>query len=313
MAALMVAGAETAGERAGLPVRRPVGARRIECGFGPAWPIPECRRCGRVACAVSEHTDGGPDNGKGSKSQENQRRGRILPSHVAHERPAAFSGVEIDAYVAMDNHFHVVCKVVRGDVPIPEDEILRRVAALKGDRAAEELSSHWEELRQIGMESVVAEAQDRLRARMNDISEFMKTFKETFNVWYKRERKYTGTIWSGRFMSTLVEGGRYRAVCMRYVYLNPVRAGIVTRAADYAWSWIAAIDAPSAGSVPDGRLERRVAQIGGGTIFGSVAFVVEVVATLRDRFRARHVPARAVEDMGFATHGWRLAKKESVE
>jgi hypothetical protein len=114
-------------------------------------------------------------------------------------------------------------------------------------------------------------------------------------------------------MSTLVEGGRYRAVCMRYVYLNPVRAGIVTRAADYAWSWIAAIDAPSAGSVPDGRLERRVAQIGGGTIFGSVAFVVEVVATLRDRFRARHVPARAVEDMGFATHGWRLAKKESVE
>ncbi len=56
-----------------------------------------------------------------------------------------------------------------------------------------------------------------------------------------------------------------------------------------------------------------MAQIGGGTIFGSVAFVVEVVATLRDRFRARHVPARAVEDMGFATHGWRLAKKESVE
>ena len=252
-------------------------------------------------------------------SRTNDRRflfvkGRVKTQLVdALKRAAAFSGVEIDAYVAMDNHFHVVCKIVRRDEPVPEDEILRRVAALKGDRAAEELSSHWEELRQIGMESVVAEAQDRLRARMNDISEFMKTFKETFNVWYKRERKYTGTIWSGRFMSTLVEGGRYRAVCMRYVYLNPVRAGIVTRAADYAWSWIAAIDAPSAGSVPDGRLERRVAQIGGGTIFGSVAFVVEVVATLRDRFRARHVPARAVEDMGFATHGWRLAKKESVE
>ena len=229
------------------------------------------------------------------------------------KKAAAFSGVEIDAYAAMDNHFHVVCKVVRPDEPVPEPELLRRVAALKGERAANDLASHWKELRMLGMGAAVDEAQNRLRVRMNDISEFMKTFKETFNVWYKRERKYTGTIWSGRFMSTLVEGGRYRAVCMRYVYLNPVRAGIVTRAADYAWSWIAAIDAPSAGSVPDGRLERRVAQIGGGTIFGSVAFVVEVVATLRDRFRARHVPARAVEDMGFATHGWRLAKKESVE
>ena len=203
-------------------------------------------------------------------SRTNDRRflfgkGRVKTQLVdALKRAAAFSGVEIDAYVAMDNHFHVVCKVVRGDEPIPEDEILRRVAALKGTRAAEELSSHWEDLRGAGMESVVAEAQDRLRARMNDISEFMKTFKETFNVWYKRDRKYTGTIWSGRFMSTLVEGGRYRAVCMRYVYLNPVRAGIVTRAADYAWSWIAAVDAPFAGSVPDGRLERRVAQIGEG-------------------------------------------------
>ena len=268
-------------------------------------------------------------------SRTNDRRflfvkGRVKTQLVdALKRAAAFSGVEIDAYVAMDNHFHVVCKVVRGGEPVPENELLRRVAALKGDRAAEELSSHWEELRQIGLESVVAEAQDRLRARMNDISEFMKTFKETFNVWYKRERRYTGTIWSGRFMSTLVEGGRYRALCMRYVYLNPVRAGIVTRAADYAWSWIAAIDAPFAGSVPDRRLpdgrlersldgmldrrlERRVAQIGGGTIFGSAAFVGNMVVALRDRFRAQRVPARAVEDMGFATHGWRLAKKEAV-
>lgn len=250
-------------------------------------------------------------------SRTNDRRflfdkGRVKTQLVnALRRAAAFSGVEIDAYVAMDNHFHVVCKVVRTDEPVSEAELLRRVAALKGDRVAEELASHWQELRGIGMESVVAEAQDRLRARMNDISEFMKTFKEMFNVWYKRDRKYTGTIWSGRFTSTLVEGGRYRATCMRYVYLNPVRAGMVARAANYAWSWIATPDesSSSVGPVPDGRLMRRVAQIGGGKIFGSEAFVVEMVFALGDRFRSRHVPARAVEDIGFATHGWRLAKE----
>ncbi|MBR3223124.1 MAG: transposase [Kiritimatiellae bacterium] len=237
-------------------------------------------------------------------------RGRVKTQLVnALRRAAAFSGVEIDAYVAMDNHFHVVCKVVRTDEPVPESELLRRVAALKGDRVAEELASHWQELRCIGMESVVMEAQDRLRMRMNDISEFMKTFKETFNAWYKRDRKYTGTIWSGRFMSTLIEGGRYRAMCMRYVYLNPVRAGIVASAADYAWSWIAAPDEPFAGPVPEGRLMRRVAQIGGGKIFGSEAFVVEIAFALGNRFRSRHVPARVVEGVGFATHGWRLAKE----
>ena len=159
------------------------------------------------------------------------------------------------------------------------------------------------------MEASVAEAQGRLRARMNDISEFMKTFKETFNVWYKRDRKYVGSIWSGRFTSTVVEGGRYRAICMRYVYFNPIRAGIVTRADAYAWSWIAPLDALFAGSVPDDWLMRRVAQIGGGKVFGSEAFVVATVYALGSRFRARHVAARAVGELGYATHGWRLAKE----
>ena len=75
-------------------------------------------------------------------------RGNVKTQLVdALKRAAAFSGVEIDAYAAMDNHFHVVCKVVRPEEPVPEDELIRRVAALKGARAAEELSSHWKELR----------------------------------------------------------------------------------------------------------------------------------------------------------------------
>ena len=237
-------------------------------------------------------------------------KGRVKTQLVdALKRSAVFSGIQIDAYVAMDNHFHVVCKVVRTEEPVPEEQLIRRVASLKSERAAEELAAHWKELRGIGMEAAVAEAQRRLRARMNDISEFMKTFKETFDVWYKRERKHTGSIWSGRFKSTIVEGGRYRAVCMRYIYLNPVRAGMVSRAADYAWCWMSAPEPPFEGSVPDRRLMRRVVQIGGGKVFGSMAYVAATALALGDRFRARHVPARAVEDLGFATHGWRLAKE----
>ena len=247
-------------------------------------------------------------------SRTNDRRflfakGRIKTQLVdALKRAAAFSGVELEAYVAMDNHFHIVCKVVRGGEKLTEGELLRRVAALKGERVAAELAEHWKELRDIGMESAVVEAQNRLRARMNDVSEFIKTFKELFHVWFKREHGYSGSIWDGRFKSTLVEDGRYRALCMRYVYQNPVRAGIVRRAADYAWSWIATSDGTFAGSVPDGRLMRRVAQIGAGKIFGSLAFVTAAAFALGDRFRSRSVVAREVGELGYATHGWRLAK-----
>ncbi|MBR4257688.1 MAG: transposase [Kiritimatiellae bacterium] len=227
-------------------------------------------------------------------------------------RAAEFSGIELEAYTAMGNHFHVVCKVVRDDEPVPEGELIRRVGVLKGANAAHELAERWAEQRKAGLLSLVEADQNRLRARMNDISEFMKTFKEAFNVWYKRERKYTGSIWSGRFVSTLIEGGRYRATCMRYVYLNPVRAGIVKHATDYAWSWIAAPDEPFEGTVPEERLLRRVAQIGGGKIFGSEAFVVSMAFALGDRFRSRSVCARAVEEIGYATHGWRLARAETA-
>ena len=52
-------------------------------------------------------------------SRTNDRRflfekGRVKTQLVdALKRAAAFSGVELEAYVAMDNHFHIVCKVVR--------------------------------------------------------------------------------------------------------------------------------------------------------------------------------------------------------
>ena len=227
------------------------------------------------------------------------------------KRAAEFSGIGLEAYAGMGNHFHVVCTVVRTDEKVPEKELLRRVRVLKGVKAAERLSDRWRSFRESGGEALAEAEQDRLRLRMNDISEFMKTFKEVFNIRFKRERDYDGSIWSGRFKSTLIEDGKYLETCRRYVYLNPVRAGIVSRALDYAWCWIAPSDLMFAGSVPDKWLMRRVAQIEAGKIFGSVRFVMEAVSMLLGRFRSRRVVARAVGDLGYATHGWRLARIEA--
>jgi len=46
----------------------------------------------------------------------------------------------------------------------------------------------------------------------------------------------TGTLWEGRYKATLVETEAYFFACLRYIELNPVRAGIVATPGEYRWS-----------------------------------------------------------------------------
>ncbi len=46
----------------------------------------------------------------------------------------------------------------------------------------------------------------------------------------------TGTLWEGRYKSTLIQTDRYLLACMAYIDLNPVRAGIASAPEEYAWS-----------------------------------------------------------------------------
>ena len=53
-----------------------------------------------------------------------------------------------------------------------------------------------------------------------------------FNYLYAR----SGTLFEGRFRSCLVQGNHYLLTCLRYIELNPVRAGMVRDPADFRWS-----------------------------------------------------------------------------
>lgn len=53
---------------------------------------------------------------------------------------------------------------------------------------------------------------------------------------FNRAQARTGTLWEGRYKSTVIQPDRYLLPCMAYIDLNPVRAGIVMQARDYAWS-----------------------------------------------------------------------------
>ena len=196
--------------------------------------------------------------------------------------------------------------VDRTQGPVPEAEIIRRVSVLHGEEVAGRLEARWLRLRAQGLDKQVEAEMNNYRRRMNDISEFIKTFKELVNIWFKRSREYCGSIWSGRFTSTLIENGRYLEACKRYVYFNALRAGIVKRAADYRWCWCEDFNT---GSVPEGWMLRRVPQISAGKVFGSFEFVSATAMDLGDRFRARSVTAHPVGDIGYSTHGWKLAKE----
>ena len=50
----------------------------------------------------------------------------------------------------------------------------------------------------------------------------------------------TGTLWEGRYKSSLVDSDAYLLVCMRYIELNPVRARMVNHPGEYRWSSYAA-------------------------------------------------------------------------
>jgi putative transposase len=53
---------------------------------------------------------------------------------------------------------------------------------------------------------------------------------------YNLRHARSGTLWEGRYRSTLIQAERYLLACMVYIDLNPVRAGMVADPAEYAWS-----------------------------------------------------------------------------
>ena len=59
-----------------------------------------------------------------------------------------------------------------------------------------------------------------------------RRYVQYFNFTYQR----SGTLWEGRYRATVVDSEQYLLTLMRYIELNPVRAGMVASAQDYPWS-----------------------------------------------------------------------------
>ena len=66
-----------------------------------------------------------------------------------------------------------------------------------------------------------------------------KTMQSTgrlYAQYYNRSYQRTGSLWEGRYKSSLVDSDNYLLSCYRYIELNPVRAGIVSKPENYPYS-----------------------------------------------------------------------------
>ena len=73
-------------------------------------------------------------------------------------------------------------------------------------------------------------------ARTDGLGRAMKRCGQLYAREFNRRHDRTGTLVQRRFHSSIVQSGRYFLEVLRYIELNPVRAGMVADARDHPWS-----------------------------------------------------------------------------
>lgn len=68
------------------------------------------------------------------------------------------------------------------------------------------------------------------------VPRMMQALGRRYVRYFNDRHSRTGTLWEGRYRSSLIDAERYLLACMVYMDLNPVRAGMVSGPGDYAWS-----------------------------------------------------------------------------
>jgi hypothetical protein len=214
------------------------------------------------------------------------------------ERLAALVGIfaiDVCAYGLMSNHFHVVLHVDR----------LRAAAWSAAEVVARYRRLFPHAVRQADLlpEAARTATVDRWRARLTDLSWFMRGLNEWIARQANAEDHCTGRFWEGRFRSQALLDEGALLTCMTYVDLNPVRARVAARLEDCDWTSIQArllAAARDTAAVPPGLVPFADQAAGDGTRV-PMEFA-DYVAVLRWTAAAITAPDEAVtEPAGLAT------------
>ena len=68
------------------------------------------------------------------------------------------------------------------------------------------------------------------------LAQAMQRVGRYYVPWFNQKYQRTGSLFQGRFKTSLIDSERYFMVCSRYIELNPVRAELASTPLDYPWS-----------------------------------------------------------------------------
>ena len=145
------------------------------------------------------------------------------------ERMRQLAGVfalDLCAFAIMSNHYHVVLYVDRAIAQTWDDvEGIRRWHTLFAGHPFARRYLEGAPLLDVERDLVHALVAE-WRARLVDISWYMRCLNESIAREANAEDQCTGRFWEGRFKSQALLDEKALAACLAYVDLNPVRAGI---------------------------------------------------------------------------------------
>ena len=127
----------------------------------------------------------------------------------------------VAAYCVLDNHYHLILRFDDPETIRPEDAMKRWNAYHEGTVWKKDASN--------------PDHQAYVVKELTDLSSFMKRLNHHVSVRHNKARELQGTLWEGRFHSTIVERGYSLAMCAAYIELNAVRASMVKKPEDYAF------------------------------------------------------------------------------
>ena len=75
-----------------------------------------------------------------------------------------------------------------------------------------------------------------LQVSDESLSKIMQNLAFRYTRWINKQQQRTGHLFQGRYQAILVDAQSYLIELVRYIHLNPVRAGWVKDPRDYLWS-----------------------------------------------------------------------------
>lgn len=75
-----------------------------------------------------------------------------------------------------------------------------------------------------------------IQTRKIPISKIMSSLTTSYSMYFNRAYQHFGSVFQNRFKSILIENDSYFLKLSQYIYLNPVRAGLVSDPKDYLYS-----------------------------------------------------------------------------